>query len=178
MPFTSAFAFPYLANTDAPDIPQLGKGLAEAVEAEIQRVDADAAAVNAALTGLLNSAVVATAQATSSTSYVDLATVGPAVTKTIGTSGKALVIVTCFVFNGTAGALNFMGYAVSGATTLAASDDRALILHSQVVNGQGRHSAVHLQTGLTPGSNTFTAKYKVNAGTGTYSNRSLIVVAL
>lgn len=118
---------------------------------------------------------IADTEATSSVAYTDLTTIGPTVTRSIGPSGSALVTVTCFVFNGTLGAVNWMGYEVSGATSLVASDDRALALHSMVVNGQGRISVVTHQTGLTPGVNTFTAKYRVNAGTGTYLNRQLIV---
>jgi hypothetical protein len=118
-------------------------------------------------------ALVATSQATTSTSYTDLATVGPAVTIETGTT--ALVTVSTFTFNGTLGDIDFMGYTISGATTLAASDDRALIFHSQIANGQGRLSVTHLETALTAGTNTFTAKYKVNAGTGTFSNRAIIV---
>lgn len=118
---------------------------------------------------------IATPEATGSVAYTDLATVGPTVTRSIGLSGSALVTVTCFVFNGTLGAVNWMGYEVSGATTLAAGDDRALALHSMISNGQGRLSVVTHQTGLTPGVNTFTAKYRVNAGSGTYLNRQLIV---
>lgn len=121
------------------------------------------------------SEVITTSQATGSTVYTDLATIGPTVTRSIGLSGSALVTVTTFVFNGTLGAVNWMGYEVSGATSLAASDDRALALHSMVANGQGRVSVVTHQTGLNPGLNTFTAKYRVNAGNGTYLNRSLIV---
>jgi hypothetical protein len=33
-------------------------------------------------------------------------------------------------------------------------------------------------TGLTPGSTTFTAKYDVTGGTGTFANRSIVVVPL
>lgn len=118
---------------------------------------------------------IADTEATPSVVYTDLTTIGPTVTRSIGPSGSALVTVTTFVFNGTLGAVNWMGYEVSGATSLAASDDRALAFHSMVVNGQGRLSVVTHQTGLTPGVNTFTAKYRVNAGSGTYLNRQLIV---
>jgi len=63
-------------------------------------------------------ATVATSQTTSSATYTDLATAGPAVTVTTGT--KALVIVTT-AFRDTGGTNNlaWMSYAVSGATTVA-----------------------------------------------------------
>lgn len=115
-------------------------------------------------------------EGTPSAAYTDLATVGPTVVRNIGPSGLALVIVTAFAFNGTLGAVNWMGYEMSGANVVAASDDRAMALHSMVVNGQGRLSAVHLETGLGVGDTTFTAKYRTNAGTASFSNRSLVVI--
>jgi hypothetical protein len=35
-----------------------------------------------------------------------------------------------------------------------------------------------MQSGLTPGSNVITAKYRVASGTGTWSQRALIVIPL
>lgn len=116
---------------------------------------------------------VATLDTTGNTAYTALATAGPAVT--VETGSTAQVTVTAFLFNSGAGFVNFMGYAVSGATTIAASDDRALQLHSEAANGQGRMSMTHLQTGLTPGDNVFTARYRVNAGAGGWSTRVITV---
>ncbi len=49
-------------------------------------------------------------------------------------------------------------------------------------NGTGssavQGSATFFVTGLTAGSNTFTAKYRVTGGTGTYLNRTIIVIPL
>ena len=39
-------------------------------------------------------------------------------------------------------------------------------------------SATYLVSGLTAGSNTFTAKYRVDASTGTFVNRNIIVIPL
>jgi hypothetical protein len=120
-------------------------------------------------------ATVATSQTTTSSSYTDLATSGPAVTVTTGT--KALVIVTSDLFNSGAGNRALMGYAVSGATTTSASDTTALLNLSGTANETMRCSAASIAT-LTAGSNTFTAKYRVNTGTGTFENRSIIVINL
>ena len=99
---------------------------------------------------------VGTNQVTTSTSYTDLATAGPAVTITTGT--KALIIITANQFNDTANGYSDMSFAVSGATTVAASSDRSLVLRASA-NATLRPSHSVLMTGLTAGSNTFTAKY-------------------
>jgi len=124
--------------------------------------------------GVFATATVATSQTTASTSYADLSTVGPAVTVTTGT--KALVTVSSFITNTSSGPLNYASFAVSSATTRAASDAEAVIL--QTTGGsspQMRASATTLVTGLTAGSNTFTMKYRVEFGTGTFKDRSVIV---
>ena len=72
-----------------------------------------------------SSGVVATSQTTTSASYTDLSTSGPAVTATVsGTS--ALVMLTANISNSTVGSNCFMGVDISGATTVAAADTRAL----------------------------------------------------
>ncbi len=117
---------------------------------------------------------VATSETTTSSSFTDLATAGPAVTVTTGTS--ALVIVTGRLANNTAGALVSMGYAVSGATTVAAAGIRALVYESGAANDRMQASFAFVHTGLTAGSNVFTAKYSVSSGTGTFLNRRISVV--
>lgn len=123
-----------------------------------------------------DAATVATAEGTNSTSYTDLATVGPAVTVTTGT--KALVTVSARVWNNSTTDSNFMGFAVSGATTLAAADTFALRWTSPVANEELGASYAVLLTGLTAGSNVFTAKYRVvtAAGSSSWQNRRILVV--
>ena len=119
-------------------------------------------------------ATVATSQTTTSGTYTDLATAGPAVTITTGT--KALVVLTAQISNDAALGLASMGFAVSGATTLAAAQTTAL---SGRANADfiSQMSAVYLVTGLTAGSNTFTAKYqRLSLGTSTFSNRVITVI--
>jgi hypothetical protein len=98
---------------------------------------------------------------------------------TIPASGKALVTVTGSLTNSGTSNQSFMGFAVSGSTTRAAADTQALIVKNggnQAILAQG--SATFFVTGLTAGSNTFTAKYRVDAGTATFVNRSIIVIPL
>jgi len=70
-----------------------------------------------------------------------------------------------------------MGYAVSGATSISATDTTALVKYG---TGNNRMSAVSRLSTLTAGSNTFTAKYRrTGAGTfGYYTDREICVIDL
>jgi hypothetical protein len=122
-------------------------------------------------------AEIATQQTTVSTTYADLATSGPAVTLTTGT--KALVIVTARVGVG-ASEQAFMSYAVSGATTIAASDSTAARWVTVTQSNKQRWSCASMLTSLTAGSNTFTAKYKTSNASydPEYSDRAIFVMDL
>jgi hypothetical protein len=120
-------------------------------------------------------ATVDTSQTTSSTSYTDLSTSGPAVTLTTGT--KVLVIISTFATQDAldTGRYPRMSFAVSGATTTAASDVYAKRGGSTYPT---QNSFVGLLT-VTAGSNTFTAKYATTAGgNSTFSNRQITVIDL
>jgi len=123
----------------------------------------------------ISGATVATTQTTTSTSYADLATSGPAVTMTTGTT--AFVIVTTYSYNATSGAATYMSFAVSGASTVAAGDATAVSLLGMKTGGQEWSNSAIYPVTLTAGSNTFTSKYKTSSGTGTFANRSIIVIA-
>jgi hypothetical protein len=118
---------------------------------------------------------VLTAQTSSSTTYANLGTVGPAVT--INTGTKALVTLTALVHNTSADFAN-MSVEVSGATTLTANDQFAMSHFSSPANITASQSAVVYLASLTAGANTFTAKYRVGSGTGSWTNRRLIVQAI
>lgn len=117
-------------------------------------------------------AVVDAFEGTSSLTYTDLATPGPAVTILTGT--KAVVHITGHVAN-TSVQFNLIGFAVSGATTVAADDDFAALITTQSTNGL---SGTFLVTGLTPGLNTFTLKYRTGGGTASFQRRNIMVHAL
>lgn len=128
--------------------------------------------LNAAVTP----ATVATAQGTTTTSYTDLATVGPTVTVT---TGAAVLVTIGALFLSTSGQPTAnMAFAVSGATTVAAADTQSA--KWDLVGGSAAFSRTFYVSGLTPGSNVFTAKYKSNnaGATFTFSNRDLIVSLL
>lgn len=130
-------------------------------------------------------ATVTTEQTTTSTSYTDLTTSGASVS--IATNANALVFLFCGVGNSVATANSYVGFTVSGATTVAASDAFAMKIRAVSVETAGgaesgqakeRLSATFLVTGLTIGTNIFTMKYKVNAGTGIFDNRKIIVIPI
>lgn len=132
-----------------------------------------ATAANAIAARAPGANVVATSQTTASGTYVDLATVGPTVTVTTGTQAFAWMGARCS--NSTTNT-NWASVAVSGASSVAASDAWALTSQGTNVMAASRG---HLFTSLTGGSNTFTAKYKSGGGsTATFIDRELIIIPL
>jgi len=119
---------------------------------------------------------VTTSESTGGTGYGDLTTPGPAVTVTTGT--KAIVVVGAIVQNSTVAQNSYASYAVSGASSIAATDDRAVIITAAAANQTLRASAVYMETALTAGINTFTMKYRVTGGTGSFQNRRIVVIPL
>lgn len=123
-------------------------------------------------------ATVATQQSTSSTSYTNLATFGPSVT--VSTGANALVLWHASLLNNSNNS-SFVSVDVSGATTDAANDDRALrqrdpdSASSPVEEMFGMN---FMWTSLTPGTNTFTLKYRTLGGTASYQYRRIIVIPL
>lgn len=120
-------------------------------------------------------AVVATSETCSSTSYADLATTTDTVTVTIGASGMAQVFISsqsAYV----SGSANFpcTSFAISGATTLAASDSLSASLQNA-----GMQGVPFLLTGLAAGSTTFKMKYRITAaGSWNFSARRIGVIPL
>lgn len=118
-----------------------------------------------------------TSDTTTSTSYGDLAgSSGPAVTVTTGT--KAIVFAAARLANNGTGNNTYVSYAVTGATTDAAVDERAFFFTGNTTNESVQSCNLNFHTGLTAGSNTFTLKYRVTAGTGTGDNRRIVVIPL
>lgn len=125
---------------------------------------------------------VSASETETSTSYDDMTTAGPAVSVVTGT--KAIVFIAAEMENSSGSVTTHMSVAVSGATTIAASDDWNL-MHvvgtAAEVFARGRMITFGLGGAggaLTAGTNTFTAKYRVSSGTGTFDNRELLVIPL
>jgi hypothetical protein len=124
----------------------------------------------------IQAAKVDTAQTTASATYVDLATVGPSVTCVTGTT--ALCMVSSLFNHSVINNTGMISVAVSGATTLAAADARSVFEFEPNVGNSSTLSGLILLTGLTAGSNTFTAKYRTTAATATFTYRTLAVIPL
>jgi hypothetical protein len=131
---------------------------------------------NAIATRVPTTASVATVQSTASTSFTDLATVGPAVTVTCGTI--ALVWFAAAMANASSDAQCNASVGVSGATSVAASDVWALTSDGVTAGNYIRYGTTHAFTGLTAGSNTFTMKYRAGSSTASYQRREIIVLPL
>jgi hypothetical protein len=125
--------------------------------------------------GVPSAAVVSSSQTRNSTSYGNLSTSGPAVTVGIFSSRMALMTLTGMLSSPESSLTQcYMGFAVSGATSVSASDTQSL--NAAVLQDQENQvSATYLVTGLNPGSNTFTAKYRSDGNDCTFSNRNIIV---
>lgn len=124
----------------------------------------------------IQSALVATNETTSSLSYADLATTGPSVTLVTGTTAVVWLSATVYRPSG-AGNTAQLSVAVSGATTQAAADANAASFSATLAGYVSSMSRSALLTGLTPGVNTFTLKYKVDGGTFSLYNRQITVFA-
>lgn len=112
---------------------------------------------------------------TTNTSYTDLDTggVGPVVNITTGT--QALVLWSCGMWNSNNGISSFMAIDVSGATTIGPDSNNALRFMNNNAYVANAGQFKYYDT-LTPGVNTFTAKYAVGgASTGTFRRRRIFV---
>lgn len=108
---------------------------------------------------------VATSQTTTSTTYTDLTTAGPAVTLSPGTPQDHAVTVTADMANSAAG-ICLVAPAIAGG---AASDTNAASLQGTNQVTAGKRTIATNQ----PSGATHTAKYRVTSGTGTFSGRRI-----
>ena len=118
------------------------------------------------------SVTTAASETTSSATYADLTTTTDTVTAAIGSSGKALIIIRSDISGASRNLGGFVGYAMSGANTAAASDAKALQYYYV---GTGL-TAAFLEDGLTPGFTTFKLKYRSASGNATFANRTITVI--
>lgn len=117
----------------------------------------------------------ATSQGTATTTYTDLATVGPSITVTSGV--KAMVIISCGISNTTAGSGGRAAVDVSGAFTSAASDTNSFLIESGNASDAFKGSWVTIYSPVTVGSSTWLMKYRcVGAATANFSDRLIAVV--
>lgn len=127
---------------------------------------------------------VATNEATTSTAYSDLATNGPSVTVSVGASGIAIVSISAEMSRSSADSfwVGLMSFEVSGANTRSPADSDAASVGQVASTGsngdlQLTSGVSVVLTGLTPGSTTFTAKYRGSNSVGAvFSKRQIGVV--
>ncbi len=131
-----------------------------------------------------NNVVVSTAttasETTSSSAYVDLATPGPYVTVNVPDTGMVMVYAQAQAAGSSVESrFHFAVAAVSGANIIAAPAGQDNLFRSTNTNTM-TYAVAYPITGLTPGSTTFSMKYKVQAvtHTGTYAARVLTVVPI
>lgn len=120
-------------------------------------------------------ASVATAQTTSSASFVDLTTAGPSVT--VASGPLVLLCMHSRVENNTLNGIGRFAADVSGATTAGADVNLGFAYQSTVAGALINGSCALLYGGLNAGNNTFKLQYRTDgSGTGTWSSRRNSVV--
>lgn len=129
---------------------------------------------NAVTAHQVASASVTTSQTTTSTTYTDLATVGPSVT--LDTGQNVLIILSATLATNTAGGFANATWNVSGAHN-ATSGWAILNFRSAVANDQIRMSGIDYPVpGITAGTNTFKMVYSASSGvTATFIYRNIVV---
>ena len=164
------------ANYDATGDPASGSREVDKFYAADALEHAEALNLLVPLTGA-QSAYVSNNQSTSSTSYADLGNTDDYVTVTVGTS--ALVVISSMIRYGSGTSVYpYVGFAVSGANTQSAVDNRSAMIIAADAGLDMSVSMVQLLTGLTPGSTTFKMKYRVSGGTWSFLHRRIAVLPL
>jgi hypothetical protein len=126
---------------------------------------------------MINSSVVTTSEQTSSTSYVDLSTVGPSVTVTCK---YALVFMNVRMRNVNGdGRGAYVSLACSGASTFSANDNWMISSAGIKNDNPVRVGGSFGFTVSSAGTNTFTMKYKCQAGytPAQFEQRELVVIS-
>lgn len=119
-------------------------------------------------------------ESTTSTSYADLATPGPAVTVPLTAGQPVLILVNTRMWATTTGQYGYASFAVSGAASVAANDGDAIVMaqFSSAQDLSGTKPAIYVAT--ITGDHTFTMKYRTTdaAKSVVFATRRIIVVPL
>lgn len=110
--------------------------------------------------------------------YGDCPTVGPSVSVTVGKTGLLLVTVSCRMAVTDTNDGGFMSFLLSGANTLAASDNTSLEFFPKINGAYFKGSYTKLVTGLVPGVTVAKAQYKTAGADITFDTREIIAVPL
>lgn len=122
------------------------------------------------------SSIVSASEGVVATSYgaISGGTAGPTLSS-LTTGATVFVLLSCNMTNSTGGAASYMSYAVSGDTTDASADTRALYYESSNAGDLIGFGSMFPHS-VNAGTNTFTSQYKVGAGTGTFGSRRIAVL--
>jgi hypothetical protein len=134
----------------------------------------------------IDAAVITTQQTTTSTTYTDLATVGPSATVTIRPTGKALVVVSsqmAFAEVSTQETGAAVSFVASGANSIGTSSQRSVNSWLSVggppasIGRTDQYGATFYLSGLNTGETTFTLKYKtqMTGKTAYFADRVIVV---
>ena len=97
---------------------------------------------------------------------------------TLRTGSRVRVNIAAQCSHSAAAGVVYLGWSVSGATTVAASDNFAAYSTCAGINYQMALAGSINYSGLTNGVNTFTLSYKTSGATATFTRRSISVDAL
>lgn len=99
---------------------------------------------------------------------------------TIGSSGKALVTFSAYIVSATANAyLGGMAFSVSGATTVAVDETKAVYAFNASANQGTTTTRTVLVSGLNAGTNTFTLQHRSEFGASrSFYYRTIVVQPL
>lgn len=116
----------------------------------------------------------AASRATTSASYVDI---GAALSVTATTGTLVQVSISTYVINSLVNGGGYLSFAVSGATTIAASQKYGLFQQKTTINNASQTSGTWVVP-VTAGSNTFTLKFATFTGTSTFYDNHISIVPL
>jgi hypothetical protein len=114
---------------------------------------------------------VLTGETTTSTSYTDLATVGPTLTGV--PPGKYIVLVSAYMFNSVGAFVQYMSPSFNSSTPV---DDEGALLSVPAADTTAATVMGFSVKTFTTENNEIKAKYKVNGGTGAFYYRSLLAL--
>lgn len=116
------------------------------------------------------------AETTTSTSYVNLSSSGPTCSSVVSDT-RVIAWWAAQLNNSAASGEAKSSIDISGSTTTAATDNYCLDVQSPASGGfVDVCSARVVRLTVTAGTNTYQMKYRVTAGTGTFRNRTLVVL--
>lgn len=118
-------------------------------------------------------AYIDTQEGTTSTTFTDLASPGPAIS--ITTEDVITVFFGGYIFNSTANVFSGMSIEITGFNT--ASDNWGLFWASGGINRQTQFMRAYQFGGITSGTYPVTAKYRAGANTASFAHRFLLAYA-